>query len=234
MSDEILTFLIFLSEGLKKGKSPEASLKNALINYSGPIKKQLLLIVNKIFREHLPLKEAWNFFDELTDNVRIRRVLWLVKNALTKNSREAGKILERAVWEIKENQQLVDERKNQLNVQSFKIKILSVASSAVLGLMGSLAPLFSLTTYFFQYQPILPAITSFRIEVYWPPLTALGIISIITSFFTAKMTESKQPIIYSLASFLIFTIVFCLGILTTNMFIQKGLYPLQFISHSVP
>lgn len=219
---EILTFLTFLSEELKKGKSPETSLRIAAINYSGPIKQKLMSIVNEIIGGQSSLEEAWNYFDELTDNIQVRRVLWLVKKALTKNSREAGKMLERTIWEIREDQQLVEERKNQLNAQLFKIKILSVASSAILGLISSLAPLFSISSNFLKYQYIPTTITGFEIGVYWPTLITLGIISVITSYSSAKIAETKHPFIYALASLLLFVLAFSLGMVTTNMFVQRG------------
>ncbi|MGQ9722820.1 MAG: hypothetical protein ACUVXA_16040 [Candidatus Jordarchaeum sp.] len=222
MFQEILMFLTFFSEALKKGNNPENSLKTAVINYSGPIKNQLIHIVNKIFGSQYSLKEAWNFFDELTESVQIKRLLWLVEKALTKNAQEAGKMLERAIWEIRENQQLVEERKNQLKAQSFKIKILSVASSAILGLISSLTPLFSISSQLLQYQ-ITPIISSyFEIGIYWPTLITLGIISIMTSYSTAKISETKHPSIYALASILLFILVFILGLLITNIFAQKG------------
>jgi hypothetical protein len=179
-------------------------------------------IVNEIIGGQSSLEEAWNYFDELTDNIQVRRVLWLVKKALTKNSREAGKMLERTIWEIREDQQLVEERKNQLNAQLFKIKILSVASSAILGLISSLAPLFSISSNFLKYQYIPTTITGFEIGVYWPTLITLGIISVITSYSSAKIAETKHPFIYALASLLLFVLAFSLGMVTTNMFVQRG------------
>lgn len=221
MFQEILIFLTFFSEGLKKGNNPETSLKIAAINYSGPIKQQLMLIINKIFGGQYSLKEAWNFFDELTDSAQVKRLLWLVEKALSKNSQEAGKMLERAIWEIREDQQLVEERKNQLKAQSFKIKILSVASSAILGLISSLTPLFSLSSQLLQYQ-LIPTITAqFELGLYWPAFITLGIISIITSYSTAKISETKHPSIYALASLLLFLLVFILGIFTINIFAQR-------------
>ncbi|MFB0560460.1 MAG: hypothetical protein ACETWM_04380 [Candidatus Lokiarchaeia archaeon] len=222
MFQEILIFLTFFSEGLKKGNNPETSLKIAAINYSGPIKQQLMLIVNKIFGARYSLKEAWNLFDELTDSVQVKRLLWLVEKALTKNSQEAGKMLERAIWEIREDQQLVEERKNQLKAQSFKIKILSVASSAILGLISSLTPLFSISSQLLQYQLTPTITTQFEIGLYWPALITLGIISIMTSYSTAKISETKHPSIYALASLLLFLLVFILGIFTINIFAQRG------------
>ncbi len=218
---EILIFFTFFSEGLKKGNNPETSLKTAVINYSGPIKRQLMFIVNKIFGGQYSLKEAWKFFDELTDSAQVRRLLWLVEKALTKNSQEAGKMLERAIWEIREDQQLVEERKNQLKAQSFKIKILSVTSSAILGLISSLTPLFSISSQLLQYQLIPSITTNFGIGVYWPALITLGIISIMTSYSTAKISETKHPFIYALASLLLFALVFVLGIFVTNTFAQR-------------
>jgi len=219
---EVLTFLNFLSEELKKGKSPETSLRIAAINYSGPIKQKLMFIVNEIIGGRSSLEEAWKHFDELTDNIQVRRVLWLVKKALTKNSREAGKMLERTIWEIREDQQLVEERKNQLNVQLFKIKILSVASSAILGLISSLTPLFSISTNLLWYQYVPTTLTGFEIGVYWPTLITLGIISIMTSYSAARIAETKHPFIYALASLLLFALAFSLGIFTTNTFVQRG------------
>ncbi|WXG40808.1 MAG: hypothetical protein WED07_08520 [Candidatus Freyarchaeum deiterrae] len=219
---EILAFLTFLSEELKKGKSPETSLRIAAINYSGPIKQKLMSIVNEISVGKSSLEEAWNFFDELSDSIQVRRILWLVKKALTKNSQEAGRMLERTIWEIREDQQLVEERKNQLNAQLFKIKILSVATSAILGLISSLAPLFSISSNFLQYQYLPTTMTGFEIGVYWPTLIALGIVSIMASYSSAKIGETKHPSIYALASLLLFVLAFSLGLLTTNIFIQRG------------
>jgi hypothetical protein len=216
---EVLTFLTLLSEELKKGKSPEISLWIAAINYSGLIKQKLMCIVNTIIEGRSSLQEAWKNFDELTDNIQVRRVFWLVKKALTKNSKEAGKMLERTIWEIREDQQLVEERKNQLNVQLFKIKILSVASSAILGLISSLTPLFSMSSNLFWYQYVPTLIIGFEIGVYWPTLITLGIISIMTSYSAAKIAETKHPLIYAFASLLLFALAFVLGIFTTNTFI---------------
>lgn len=220
---EVLTFLTFLSEELKKGKGPETSLRIAAINYSGPIKQKLMYIVNKIIEGRSSLEEGWKNFDELTDNIQVRRVFWLVKKALTKNSNEAGKMLERTIWEIREDQQLVEERKNQLNVQLFKIKILSVASSAILGLICSLTPLFSMSSNLLWYQYVPTIVTSFETGAYWPTLITLGIISIMTSYSAAKIAETKHPFIYALASLLLFALAFILGTFTTNTFIQKGI-----------
>lgn len=220
---EVLTFLTLFSEELKKGRNPEISLMIAATNYSGPIKQKLMFIVNKTIGGQSTLQEVWKYFDDLTDNIQVRRVFWLVKKALTKNSEEAGKMLERTIWEIREDQQLVEERKNQLNVQLFKVKILSVASSAILGLISSLAPLFSVSSNLFWYQYIPIMITGFETVLYWPTLISLGIISIITSYATAKIAETKNTFIYALAALLLFALAFILGTYTTSNFVQRGL-----------
>ncbi len=218
---EILSFLTYFSEELKRGKSPEISLNIAAKSYSGPLKEQLTSIANEVILGHSSLEEVWDYFDKLFGNEQIRRILWLVKKALTKNSRETGKVLERTIWEIREDQQLVEERKNQLKAQLFKIKILSATASAIMGLISSLSPLFSISSNLFQYLFSTIPIIGFQLGIYWPTLVTLCTISVTTSYSAAKIAETKHPLIYAIASILLFGLSFTLGILATSIFAQR-------------
>jgi hypothetical protein len=121
---------------------PERALKIVGQIYRGWLSTLLTEMVQTISYNGETFRSAWARFAGRFSNPQCRQILGILPKMIEKTSEAAGQRLIEVSSYIKENQTLVEERENIIGAQRFKAKLLLLFSSAALGLVGALSPLF--------------------------------------------------------------------------------------------
>lgn len=213
--EELVTFLSFFGNFLKRNFSIEMALIEAVYKYKGILKPKFLEILNNILLNNISFESAWDKFSQSFLNDPSNKVLSLIKRMLLKDSIEAGFQIISLLTQLKKNQNLIQKREIIYKTQQFKIKLISLISGFILGLLISLAPLFSLAFSFsnlsLKFQNLL-----FKFINYYNfmPLI-LTIISnlIISSYNLAKIVQINNPFKNILITLMTFGVTWYFGYL---------------------
>jgi hypothetical protein len=129
---------------------------------------------------------------------------------IEKTAEVAGERMIEVAFYIKENQTLIEERESVLVAQRFKAKLLSVFSSAALGLVGALSPLFMLVgTRQFNLAMFPSSIWAGDTIV---AVVVLLLMTITNTFNVTKAVGMERPVIYVFSSVSVFLVVFILSV----------------------
>lgn len=141
--DEIIVFISLLGELLyRENISPESAIKRISETYDGWLSPLLKEMTTRIVYDGETLNDAWLLFKKEFSNTQCRQILGTVPNMIKNTAEVAGERLMEVASYVKDNQTLIEERENIIGAQRFKAKLLSLFSSASLGLMAALSPLF--------------------------------------------------------------------------------------------
>jgi hypothetical protein len=214
---ELMVVLSLIGESLHRERvSPEAALRAAGEAYDGWLRPILKDIISKILYNGETFDVAWLSLGEKFTSSQCRQIIGMLPQMLEKTAEEAGERLIEVVSYIKENQVLIEERENVITAQRFKAKLLSLFSSAALGLIGALSPLFSLIS------TRGPDTSSFGLPTFGHdmmiPTVVLMLMTVINTFNAMKTVGAEKPILYTVFSCSVFLTVF-----TTSIHLIGGL-----------
>nr|MDO8063612.1 hypothetical protein [Candidatus Freyrarchaeum guaymaensis] len=181
---EVLVFLLLLSDGLKSGLSPEEAFRKATLSYKGPLEGTVTRIKDKMLTQTLPFSKAIKMLAKNVESVRIKVILQMLNLAVRKDSKRAGEMLEEVIQEEMEEIKTVRERIRQLKAQELKVKILVASASGVQGALAALLPYLKLAlTGLATLGAYLPAP-----EQSWPIAAVLSISNTLAAYLIARST----------------------------------------------
>ena len=207
---EVTRFLSFFADELKLGICPEQAYAYALSKYNGSLKPVFMEGVRQLFIGALPLKIILEGIAASFNSLNSQYLLQLTCKFIEKDSVEAGRILLSMIRTLEENSSLVKKRSHLLRAKNLKTKILSLATSLILGYVTALTPLFAML--FLLRQKNLADITSslnFNLLSFWPAIVSFFFISILTAYQLTEFTEgeSSWPMLFLSALIFIITIL---------------------------
>ncbi|WXG43042.1 MAG: hypothetical protein WED04_03100 [Promethearchaeati archaeon SRVP18_Atabeyarchaeia-1] len=210
---ETIILMSILGELLhRENVSPERAVKRASEIYRGWLSPILNELTYRIIYDGETFGEAWMRFANSFSNPQCRQVLGTLPLMIERTAEVAGERLIDVASYIKENQTLIEERENVLGAQRFKAKLLSVFSSAALGLIAALSPLFMMVGMR-QFS------LSFFTSSLWSSdamvsVMVLLLMTLTNTFNVAKAVGIEKPAVYLCSSASVFLVVF---ILSTRM-----------------
>jgi hypothetical protein len=209
--NEVTSFLCFFADELKLGICPEQAYTYALSKYNGILKPLFMEGVRHLFIGALPIKQVLKGISTSLNSLNSQYLLQLTCKFLEKDSIEAGRILMSMVRTLEENSSLIKKRNNLLRAKNLKTKILSLATSLVLGYMAAMTPLFAML-FLLRQQNLadLTASLSLNSLSFWPALVSFFFISILTAYQLTEFTESESSWPMLFLSAMIFIITFLL------------------------
>ena len=207
--EELLKFLSFFGNFLKRGYSVEQALINSINRYEGILKMKLKNLVNDILLENSSFSAALDKFSQNCLNFQSIQIINLIKRMLEKDSIKSGNQIISLITNLKKNQNLIKKRELVYESQQFKVQIISMISSFVLGLLASLSPIFSLAINFSNFGQKFQGIFLKMINLieYIPLFITLISILIISSYYMAKSIQLNSPIKNIFISLFIFGVV---------------------------
>ncbi|MFX1452393.1 MAG: hypothetical protein ACFFCM_16255, partial [Promethearchaeota archaeon] len=204
--EELIRFLQFFGNFLKRGHSIEKSFFDAVYKYQGVLKFKLVYVLKFIFFQNSSFDFAWNKFTQSLLNNSSIQILNLIKRMLIKDSLKAGNQIISLLTQLKKNQSLITKRELVYKTQHFKIKLISLISGFILGLLMSLAPVFSLAFTFsnldIKFQNILLKLINYL--DFLPLILTLISILIISAYNLAKIIKIANPVKNILFTLIIF------------------------------
>jgi hypothetical protein len=208
---EVANFLSFFADELKLGTCPEQAYKYALSKYNGDLKHLFVKGAHQLVIGAQPLTLILKDIANSLNSLNSTYLLQLSCKFLEKDTMEAGRILLSMVRTLEENSSLIKKRGHLLRAKNLKTKILSLATSLVLGYVAALTPLFAML--FLLRQQNIGAITtslSFNSLTFWPAIVSFFFIGILTSYQLTEFTEGESSWSMLFISALIFSITFLL------------------------
>nr|MDO8134802.1 hypothetical protein [Candidatus Njordarchaeum guaymaensis] len=154
--------------------------------------------------------DAWQWFKSNFANIQCRQIIGILPQMIEKTAEEAGERLIEIVSYVKENMALIEERENIFAAQRFKAKLLSLFSSAALGLVAALSPLFTIVSA--QHMSFIGSgsLTSTNDII----VTTIVLLSMtaLNTLNAMKTVSAEKPALYALLSVSIFMTVFILSL----------------------
>ena len=193
----------------RENASPECALKRVGEIYRGWLSKPLSELTQSILYNGETFHNAWLLFASRFSNAQCRQILGIVPGMIEKTAEMAGERLVEVASYVKENQALVEERENILGAQRFKAKLLSFFSSAALGMVGALSPLFTMVGMQ-QFNLSLLASSVWTVDTLFAVLVLLLMMAINT-LNTAKAVGIERRTVHLLSCISIFLVVFTLS-----------------------
>jgi hypothetical protein len=208
---ELMVVLSLIGESLhREGVSPEAALRTASEAYSGWLSPVLKEAIHRILYNGETFDVAWLRLRDRFSSNQCRQIISMLPQMLEKTSEETGERLVEVVSYIKENQVLIEERENVITAQRFKAKLLSLFSSAALGLIGALSPLFTMIS---ARRLSIPEFgLSFLSHDTMVPAIVLLVMTVINTFNAMKTVGVEKPILFTCFCCSIFLAVFAASI----------------------
>jgi hypothetical protein len=193
----------------RENVSPECALKRVCEIYRGWLSLPLSELTHSILYNGETFHSAWLLFAGRFSNPQCRQILGILPRMIDETAEMAGERLVEVASYIKENQSLVEERENILGAQRFKAKLLSLFSSAALGMVGALSPLFMMVSV---QQFDLSALAS----NIWTADTMFAVIvllfmMIMNTLNTTKAVGMEKRTVHLLSCVCIFLVVFALS-----------------------
>jgi len=208
---EVANFLRFFADELKLGICPEQAYKYALGKYNGILKPLFVEGARRLVIGAHPLKQVLRSIASSLNSLNSTYLLQLCCKFLEKDSMEAGRILLSMVRTLDENASLIKRRNNLLRAKTLKTKILSLATSLVLGYVAALTPLFAML-FLIRQQNIGEITTGLSLNpiTFWPAIVSFFFIGILTAYQLTEFTEGESSWPMLFISALIFIITFLL------------------------
>jgi hypothetical protein len=208
---EVANFLSFFADELKLGTCPEQAYKYALSKYNGALKHLFVKGAHRLVIGAQPLTLILKDIASSLNSLNSKYLLQLSCKFLEKDTMEAGRILLSMVRTLEENSSLIKKRGHLLRAKNLKTKILSLATSLVLGYVAALTPLFAML-FLLRQQNIeeLTTSLSFNLLSFWPAIISFFFIGILTSYQLTEFTEGESSWAMLFISALIFIITFLL------------------------
>ncbi len=208
---EVASFLCFFADELKLGICPEQAYKFALGKYNGPLKSLFVEGARQLVIGAQPLTQVLKSIAGSLNSLNSTYLLQLSCKFLEKDSMKAGRILLSMVRTLEENSNLIRKRNHLLRAKNLKTKILSLATSLILGYVAALTPLFAML--FLIRQQNIGQITiglNFSPLAFWPAIVSFFFIGILTAYQLTEFTEGESSWAMLFISALIFIITFLL------------------------
>ena len=215
---------MFLGTELVKGKSVEHALYEAIKKHGGKNEKilekiaqyiQLGMPFERIMEKTIKTKEKEeNETNSLDENTK--KVLEITQKIMKNNPKKAGETLVRLSTKIDENKKHRKRRETMIKAEKTKATITIFIIFAVMGLLAGITPLLTLATTITKtnpqnYRTIVNQTVTQKTHI--TTLTLL-ITTIITAYYTGKITMTEKPWKNILIGTLLFLIIYQITTIT--------------------
>jgi hypothetical protein len=195
---------------LRENISPERAVKRASETYRGWLSPLLKELAQAIFHNGETFGDAWRRFVSRFSNPQCHQILATLPNMIEKTPSVAGERLMEVASYVKQNQTMIEERENVIGAQRFKAKLLTIFSSAALGMIGALSPLFMIASMH-EFS-----LTMFSSAIWTQDMIAAVIVllamNMTNTYNATKAVGIERPFLYVGTAASVFLVVFMLAI----------------------
>ncbi|MFX0163107.1 MAG: hypothetical protein ACFE68_07255 [Candidatus Hodarchaeota archaeon] len=215
---------MFLGTELVKGKSVEHALYEAIKKHGEKNEKilekiaqyiQLGMPFERIMEKTIKTKEKED--DEINGlDENTKKVLEITQKIIKNNPKKAGETLIRLSTKIDENKKHRKRRETMIKAEKTKATITIFITFAIMGLLAGITPLLTLATTITKTNPqnYRTIVTQTVIQKNHITTLTLLITTIITAYYTGKITMTEKPWKNILIGTLLFLIIYQITTIT--------------------
>ncbi len=214
--DEFLNFMMLLGERLQSGDTLEVALFEVRDDIAPPFQSKLDLMLRSIQSERASIQEAFEIASNHVLGQRVANLLMTIISMCEISAKDAGERISKISSRLIKRSSIARERESILAAQRMKVYILTITSSAVLGLLTSLAPFLyigSLLSSGGSWDPY--GMTPISIL---PLLITLGTTTFLNGYLNSRMVDGKRNNLFAIVCLLLYWIsyVFSTSILSSS------------------
>jgi hypothetical protein len=207
--DEFLNFLLLLGERLSTGDTLEVALPNIRDDLEPEAQKLIDVAINAVYKQETSMIEAMRLASEAALGQRVSQMLNMIALMCETSATDAGIRISKIAARLVKRSAVAKERDSIIAAQRMKVYLLTLTSSAVLGMLASLAPFLyigELLSGGFSWTP--GGITTMDIL---PLLITLGVTTLSTGYQNTRMVSGNRPTMMGLICALLFWMSFSLS-----------------------
>ena len=207
--DAFLNFLILLGERLRMGDNLEVALTSIRDDLDFEIQRLVDIILEAIYRDYVSIGEAMEQASNAALGQRVAQMLNMIAIMCETSAQAAGDRLSRIASRLVKRSAVAKERDSIIAAQRMKVYLLTITSSAVLGMLASLSPFLFIGSLLSQGPIWTPgSITTLDIL---PLLVTLGVTTLSTGYQNTRMVGGSRPVVIGLVCGFLFWISFALS-----------------------
>ncbi len=207
--DEFLNLLILMGERLRSGDTLEVSIP-ALREDTGPeIRRLIDPAINSIYWGGKSMQEALSISAELAKGQRVANLLRMIPIMCEASAMAAGERVSRIATRLIQRSSVAKEQESIIAAQRLKVYLLSITSSAVLGLLAALSPFLFIGSLLGGGSIFVPE--TLAIVDIAPLFVTLLITTLATGYLNVRMVDGRKPVIVGAVCGLLFCISFMLA-----------------------
>jgi pilus assembly protein TadC len=194
--DDFLNFMVLLGERLNTGDTLEVALVEVRDDSSSRIQPLLDSTIKTVSWESKGIEEAMNEAADYARGQRVANMYRMIPRMCEYSATEAGNRLSRIASRLIVRSAVLRERESIIQAQRFKVYLLSITSSIVLGLLSSLAPYLYIGSLLSEGPSWTPG--SVTLMDMFPLALLLIITSLSSGYQNSRMVGGKRSKLFGL------------------------------------
>ncbi|MFW9804463.1 MAG: type II secretion system F family protein, partial [Candidatus Thorarchaeota archaeon] len=207
--DEFLNFLMLLSERLRSGDTLEVAIQSIRDDVAVEIQKLIDPVINSISWGGGSIEEAMADAAKMALGQRVANMIRMITVMCATSATDAGNRLSRIAARLVKRSAVAKERESIIAAQRFKVYLLSITSSLVLGLLSALSPYLFIGSLLTE-GPTWSAGDLSLLNIL-PLFATLLVTTISTGYQNTSMVGGRRPILMGAVCGLLFWAAFMLS-----------------------
>ncbi|MHA2114968.1 MAG: type II secretion system F family protein [Candidatus Thorarchaeota archaeon] len=207
--DEFLNFLMLLGERLSTGDTLEVALPNIRDDLDPEAQRLVDIAIKSVYTEETSMVEAMRNASDAALGQRVSQMLNMIALMCETSATDAGIRITKIASRLVKRSAVAKERDSIIAAQRMKVYLLTLTSSAVLGMLASLAPFLYIGALLSEGPFWTPGSIS-TLDIL-PLLVTLGVTTLSTGYQNTRMVGGGRPALIGLICALLFWISFALS-----------------------
>lgn len=209
--EEFLNFLILLSERLRSGDTLEVALPQIRDELAPEIQHLIDPVVRSVYWENHSMEKAISLASDKALGQRVAHLLRTIQLMCETSAIEAGDRLSRIAARLVKRSAVAKERDSIIAAQRLKVYLLTITSSAVLGLLSALSP-FLFIGSLLSDGPIWTPNLLTLLDI-MPLFLTLLLTTTSSGYQNSRMVSGRRGVLIGLLCGLLFTAAFAISAL---------------------
>ncbi len=215
--DEFLNFLILLGERLRSGDTLEVAITEVRNDASSEVQQLIDPAINSIYWGGSSTKEALSISAGIAKGQRVSNMLEMIPIMCEASAIAAGERIARIAARLVQRSAVAKERESIIAAQRLKVYLLSLTSSAVLGLLTALSPFLYIGELLSEGPILIPG--AIDVVAITPLLSFLLITTLSTGYLNTRMVGGRRPVMLGVVSNLLYWASFALALVILGLHI---------------
>ncbi|MFQ5833206.1 MAG: type II secretion system F family protein [Candidatus Thorarchaeota archaeon] len=200
--DEFLNFLMLLGERLRFGDTLEVAITEVRNDASSEVQQLIDPAINSIYWGGGSSKEALSISAGIAKGQRVSNMLKMIPTMCEVSAVAAGERITRIAARLVQRSAVAKERESIIAAQRLKVYLLSLTSSAVLGLLTALSPFLFIGALLGEGPILIPGVID--TVAITPLFLFLFVTTLSTGYMNTQMVGGRRPVVVGAVSGLLY------------------------------